>query len=195
MVINDIKTDLMGRKIESTEIQKELTAALIASADISKSKEVESIRHIVDAWLQIKDGIVIKDDMDLIAAILTTGRIMEPKIKAGGLDFINSIFLNIRKELDQHASGYTITQRELAAALITSSYVEISPKVEKIRDMVSTWLRIRDQISLDDQWDYIAMILSTGKIKDMDAMHIMDNEEMKDMNDKIRSQLKDVVGE
>lgn len=194
-IINDIKTYLMGRKIDSTEIQKELMAALIASADISKSEEVESIRNIVDVWLQIKDGIVIKDDMDLIAAILTTGRIMELKIRAGGLDFINSIFLNIRKELDQYATEITITQEEIAAAFITSAYIEISKKVEKIRDIVTTWLRIRDQISLEDNWDYIASILSTGKIKDMDAMHFMDNQAMKDMNEKIRSQIKNLVGE
>jgi hypothetical protein len=194
-IITDIKTYLISRKIDSTEIQKELMAALIASADISKSEEVESIRNIVEVWIQIKDGIVIKDDLDLIAAILTTGRIMELKIRAGGLDFINNIFLNIRKELDQHASGITITQKEIAAAFITSAYIEISKKVEKIRDIVTTWLRICNQISLEDQWDYIAMILSTGKIKDMDAMHFIDNENMKDMNEKIRSQIKDIVGE
>ena len=45
------------------------------------------------------EGIVINDDMDLIAAVLTTGRMMELKVRAGGLDFINDNFLTIRKIL------------------------------------------------------------------------------------------------
>jgi hypothetical protein len=194
-IITDIHTNIKGKKIESEDLQKELVSALITSASISRSEQVESIRDIVDLWVQIKDGIVIRDDLDLIAAILTTGRIMELKIKAGGLDFINDIFLNIKKELAQHISGMTITQKEVAAAFITSAYIEISKKVEKIRDIATTWLSICDQISLKDQWDYITIILSTGKIKDMDAMHFMDNEAMKGMNEKIRSQIRSVVKE
>jgi hypothetical protein len=194
-IITDINTNIIGRKIESSDIQKELIYALITSSSISRSEKVENIRDIVDLWVQIMEGIEIKDDLDLIAAILTTGRIMELKIRAGGLDFINTIFLNLRKELEPRISGAQITKKELSAALLTSAYIEVSKKVEKIRDIADAWQRVCEDISVESQWDYISVILSTGKIRDMDAMHIEGHEGLRKINEKIREQIRTIVGE
>jgi hypothetical protein len=194
-IITDINTNIVSRKIESSDIQKELLYALITSASISRSEKVESIRDIVDLWVEVKEGIEVKDNLDLIAAVLTTGRVMELKIRAGGLDFINTIYMNIKKELTPQLSGAEITQKELSSALLTSAYIEISKKVEKIRDIVEAWENIRSDLAVKDQWDYIASILSTGKIRDMDAMHIEGHEGIRKINKKIRKQIKDVVGE
>jgi hypothetical protein len=194
-IIADINTNIIGRKIESSDIQKELIYALITSSSISRSEKVENIRDIVDLWVQLTEGIEIKDDLDLIAAILTTGRIMELKIRAGGLDFINTIFLNLKKELEPRLSGAQITRKELSAALLTAAYIEVSKKVEKIRDIAEAWQMICKNISIDSSWDYISVILSTGKIKDMDAMHIEGHEGLQNINEKIREEIKAVVGE
>ncbi len=194
-VINDVHTNIATRKIESEDLQRELVSALLTSASISRSEQVENIRDIVELWVQIKEGIVIKDDLDLITAILTTGRIMELKIRAGGLDFINDIFLNIRKEINQSAPDITISKNEVAAALITSAYTEVSRKVEKIRDIIEFWHNISQQVSIDNQWDYITTILSMGKIKDVDAQHIMGHEGLQNLNKRIREQVTKIVGE
>jgi hypothetical protein len=194
-IITDINTNIISRKIESSEIQKELIYALITSSSISRSDKVENIRDIVDLWVQLTEGIEINDDLDLIAAILTTGRIMELKIRAGGLDFINTIFLNLKKELAPRLSGTQITRKELSAALLTAAYIEVSKKVEKIRDIADAWERVCDDIVFENEWDYISVILSTGKIKDMDAMHIEGHEGLRNINEKIRNEIKSVVGE
>lgn len=194
-IINDINTNIQSRKIESADLQRELVYAHLTSVSISRSDKVENIREIVDLWMQIKEGIEINDDLDLIAAILTTGRIMELKIKAGGLEFINTIFMNLKKELSSQLAGSAITQKEISAAFLTSAYIEISKKVEKIRDIVDAWENIRKGLKIKDEWDYIASILSTGKIKDMDAMHIEGHEGIKKINKKIRTQIKSLVGE
>jgi hypothetical protein len=194
-IINDINTNILSRKIESADLQKELVYAHITSASISRSEKVENIREIIDLWMQIKEGLEINDDLDLVAAILTTGRIMELKIRAGGLDFINTIYMNLKKELASQLAGTEITQKELVAAFLTAAYIEISKKVEKIRDIVDAWENVRSGLVIKTQWDYIAAILSTGKIKDMDAMHIEGHEGIKKINKKIRAQIKSVVGE
>lgn len=194
-IITDIHTNIVSRKIESSDIQKELLYAFITSASISRSEKVENIRDIVDLWVEVKEGLEIKDDLDLIAAVLSTGRLMELKIRAGGLDFINTIYMNLKKELSPQLSGSELTQKELSAAFLTSAYIEISKKVEKIRDIIEAWENVRSDLAVNDQWDYIASILSTGKIKDMDAMHIEGHEGIKKINKKIRKQIKDLVGE
>lgn len=194
-IINDIHTNIIGRKIESRDLQKELLAALITSASISRSEKVENIRDIVDLWVELKDGLEIKDDFDVIAAILTTGRIVELKIRAGGFSFINDVYLTIKAEISKFKLGMTISIKEIGAAFITSAYIEISRKVEKIRDIVDYWMKFNEKISVDDQWDFIAVILSTGKIKDMDAQHIQIHEGLGNLNEKIREQIEVIVGE
>jgi hypothetical protein len=194
-IISDIAKNISSRDFVSTDLQKELVAALITAAGISRSDKVETVREIVDLWVQVNDGLVLKNDLDLIAAILTVGRLMELRAKVEGFPYINDIYLSIINELSQHAEGKTVNRREIAAALITSAYIEVSPKVEKIRDMVDTWLSICDKIFVEDQWDYITMILSTGKIKDMDAQHISDIENLTFTQDKLREHIEKIVGE
>ena len=104
------------------------------------------------------------------------------------------IYKSIKDELEQQASDRTISQKELAGAFITAAYIEISPKVEKIRDIVELWQSISDKIPYKTQWDYIGSILSTGRIKDMDIQHLITREDMMNINKKIRKELKKVVG-
>jgi hypothetical protein len=82
--IFDINRNMVMRNIESKDLQKELVLALVASAVISRSEEVEKTKEIVNLWVSIKDTLAISDDLDVIAAILVTGRIMELKINMEG---------------------------------------------------------------------------------------------------------------
>lgn len=194
-IITDIRKNMQKREIVSADLQKELVSAFITSAGISRSDKVETVREIVDLWIQVKDGLVIKSDLDLVAAVLTVGRIMELRAKVEGFPYINDIYLNVINELSQQAADRTVTKKDIAGAFITAAYIEVSPKVEKIRDMVETWLSICGEIFVEDQWDYITMILSTGKIKDMDAQHISDIENLTFTQDKLRGQIEKIVGE
>lgn len=194
-IISDIAKNIASRKIVSSDLQKELVAALITAAGISRSDKVETVREIVDLWVQVNHGLVLKNDLELVAAILTVGRIMELRTRVEGFPYINDIYLSIINELSQHVPDKPISKKEIAAALITSAYIEVSPKVEKIRDIVATWTSICDTIFVEDQWDYITMILSTGKIKDMDAQHISDIENLTFTQDKLREHIEKIVGE
>jgi hypothetical protein len=186
---------MVNRNIESKDLQKELVLALLASSIVSRSEEVEKIKEIVSLWIQIKEGIAISNDLDVIAAILTTGRVMELKTRVEGYSMIKEIFEGIRRELETQASGMEITQKELTAALITSANVEISRKVEKISDIVSTWLKICSRIKVEDQWDYISYLLSTGRVKDMDAEIVYSPDNLENLKNEMKVELDKVSGD
>jgi hypothetical protein len=195
MAIFDINRNMVMRNIESKNLQKELVLALVASAIISRSEEVEKTKEIVNLWVQIMDGIAISDDLDAIAAILTTGRIMEIKLTVEGYSAISENFESMRRVLDEKASGTPVTRKELMAAIITSANVESSKKVEKIGDIVDSWLSICDLISVEDQLDYISYLLSTGKIRDMDAKILLGPDSLKDMKEQMKGEIEKVVGD
>jgi hypothetical protein len=192
--IFDMNRNMVTRNIESRDLQKELVQALLASAIISRSEEVEKTKEIVNLWVKIKDTIDIADDLDVIAAILVTGRIMELKITFDGYDNLKDAFGKIKKELKERASNLTVTQKEIAAAIITSANVESSRKVEKVGDIVDTWLSVCDLISVEDQWDFISYLLSTGKIRDMDSKNFLGPESLNNIKAEMRGELEKVVG-
>jgi hypothetical protein len=190
-----INRNIVNRNIESKDLQKELVFALVAAAIVSRSEEVEKTKEIVNLWVRIKDGMAVSDDLDMIAAILVTGRIME--LKGGEVDYQNltDSFEKIRRELEERASGVAVTQKELTAALITSANVESSKKVEKIGDIVDTWLTVCGRISVDDSMDYISYLLSTGRIRDMDSKILLGPDSLKDMKEEMKGELAKVAGD
>jgi hypothetical protein len=194
MAIFDINRNMVMRNIESKNLQNDLVLALMASAVISRSEEVEKTKEIVNLWVQIKDGIAIADDLDVIAAILTTGRIMEVKLSAEGYSAINENFESIRRVLEEKASGMAVTRKELTAAIITSANVESSKKVEKIGDIVDSWLSICDLISVKDEMDFISYLLSTGRIRDMDAKILLGPDSLEDMKGQMKVEIEKVAG-
>jgi hypothetical protein len=192
--IFDINRNMVMRNIESKDLQKELVLALVASAVISRSEEVEKTKEIVNLWVSIKDTLAISDDLDVIAAILVTGRIMELKINMEGQQNLIEAYEKIRTELRERSLDMTITQKELTAAIITSANVESTRKVEKVADIVDTWLSICNLISIEDHWDYISYVLSTGRIRDMDSKTVLDRDNLKSIKDEMRGELEKVAG-
>jgi len=154
----------------------------------------EKTKEIVNLWTQIMDGIAISDDLDVVAAILTTGRIMEVKLTVEGYSAIKENFESIKRVLEKEASAKEITQKEITAAIITSANVESSKKVEKIGDIVDSWLSICDLITVEDQMDYISYILSTGRIRDMDAKVLLGPDSLEDMKNQMKEELGKVSG-
>ncbi|UCF07654.1 MAG: hypothetical protein JSW28_08415 [Thermoplasmata archaeon] len=193
--IFDINRNMVGRNIESKDLQKELVFALVASAIVSRSEEVEKTKEIVNLWVQIKDGLAISDDLDVIAAILVTGRIMEATISAEGYQDLKDAFEKIREELTSRASDMTVAQKEITAAIITAANVETSKKVEKIGDIVDTWLTVCDRITVEDQMDYISYLLSTGRIRDVVSKILLGPDNLRNMKDEMRGELDKVVGD
>ncbi|UCE38662.1 MAG: hypothetical protein JSW00_05380 [Thermoplasmata archaeon] len=193
--IFDINRNIVMRNIESKDLQKDLVFALVAAAIISRTEESEKTKEIVNLWIRIKDTLAIADDLDVIAAILVTGRIMELGISAEGYQNLQDGFGKIREELKGRASGMTVTQKELTAAIITSANVASSTKVEKIGDIVDTWLSVCDLISVEDHWDYISYLLSTGRIRDMDSKVLLGPDSLQNMKDEMKGELAKVVGD
>ncbi len=194
-IISDINKNLSGRTITRADFQRELVSAFITAASISRTEEVEHIREIVNLWTIVTEKLPLNDELDLIAGILSIGRIMELKINIKGYQVINDIFISIRSELGQHATANQIGQKELSAAFVTAAYIEVSPKVEKIRDIVETWMQIGETLNVQNHWDYIASILTTGRIRDMNAQHMLAHDDLSMIYQKIREQIKGIVGE
>lgn len=194
-IISDINKNMEGRTITRVDFQRELVSAFITAASISRTEEVEHIREIVNLWAIVTEKLPLNDELDLIAGILSIGRIMELKINVKGYQVISDIFVSIRSELGQHASAMQIGQKEISAAFVTAAYIEVSPKVEKIRDIVDTWFQIAEKLNVQTQWDYIASILATGRIRDLNAQQMLAHEDLSNIYQKIREQVLGLVEE
>ncbi len=187
-IINDLKT-----RGHSSDLNKSyLLTAMITSACISKTEEVETISEILNHWETVNSKLIIKDDIDLVAGVLTIGRIYEYKYSINNFDQIVDVYIKLREYLEPIIGDNPISQNDLAAAFFTSAYLEITPKVEKIHDMISTWQELRKNLNVKDNFDYVSVILAHGKIRDLDAQFFLTDTSIMDIKDNIRNYIETI---
>ena len=76
-----------------------------------------------------------------------------------------------RGYLKKEMEGVTLDRlgaKEMAVLLLAVAFVELTPKVEKFRDIVRIWLDLRKTIELKDDRDVVGVILLSGKVRDFD---------------------------
>ncbi len=150
-------------------------SALLASAAVAKSTQVESTKVMIDLYRDLmagSKGIGPDDKIRTVAAVLTWGRILEHKGRTTEVSDILDIYRYICTELTNVAEGTNIGYNEMAAAFITAAYVEISPKVERIKDIVNSWDMMRWEVDVGNKVRYVSAILAGGKIRDMSASEL-----------------------
>ncbi len=63
--------------------------------------------------------------------------------------------------------AYKVTDNDLAAALLTTSYVFLTHEIETVKKIIELWDIIRDEQIVQHKLDYTAAILATGRIRDL----------------------------
>ena len=161
--------------------------AMITSACISRTDEIETINEIINHWENVNEKFIIKNDQDKLAGILTIGRINEYKYSIENVNQIVEVYNKMKEFIEPAVGDNTIKQKDVAAAFLTSAYLEITPKVEKIQDMVSTWRDLKKGLSINDNMDYVSAILAYGRIRDLDAQFFLTDTGILDIKDNIKS--------
>jgi len=186
-IINSIKV-----KVDRSEIKNpgfpEVSTAFLTSACISHSHEVETTKSIVELWELFSRGVNVSDARGLAASILATGRIMDIRVDIKSPVMINDIVSSITDEIEK--SGVSqFEDREVFASFLSSAYIEISPKVEKYRDMVNGWTQVLEEYHPENEKDNVAAIMYSGRIKDSDSIVIMRSQSMMDEIHKITKEM------
>jgi len=166
-------------------------AAYLTTSCISHSNEVETTTSVLTLWDEIRKNVIIKDPLDLASAILATGRIMDLRADIQSSEVLSEIVDNIRKEMEPHNVSQ-VDYKELSILLLSAAIVELSPKVEKYRDIVKTWVDLRTMLTITNIKDAISVILFSGKIRDMDTSILMFPSSLTDEIQFVRSALDEV---
>lgn len=181
-IMKDLKNRGHGPDIKDSNF----ITAMISAAYVSRTDEIETINEIINKWEELAKGIVIEDDIDKLSGILTMGRIMETKYKIDSINQIADIF-NMFKEDIKNVVKQEIQQKDFAAALITNAYLEISPKVERVQDIIELWQKIQNELTIVDDIDYITSILAYGRIRDLDAQYFFTGSSVNEIRENIRN--------
>ncbi len=181
-LISAIAADMEKRCHFDKISDSQFVSALLTSAYISHTSEIETINSIIDQWEKINNELNLKDGIDLIAAILTTGRIKEEKYQINNIGQILDVYRLIGDMLRKLVGDRTITQKDIAAAFLTNASIEISPKVEKIQNIIELWQKLEKQLIIRDEVDYTVTLLTYGRVRDINVQFFL--------NDTIISEIK-----
>lgn len=184
-IVDTFKNELARQAGEQLFSQKDYCASFLAAACVSRSKKIISAKDIIGLWDDTRKNLNITNDADIISAILTAGRIVDTRCRTEGYIVISDMFNSMTAEVTKRSSEIDMGLKAIASAFIASAAIEVTPKVEKIRDMVEAWLTLSQQLTITNQNEYIGAILTAGRIKDMNAQHFMIPESISDVHSKI----------
>jgi Tfp pilus assembly protein PilX len=191
-IVDTFKKEIMRKTEDLTFGQKEYCSAYLTSACVSHSKKIISAKDIVNLWDDIRNNIKISNDADIISIVLTAGRVVDIKCQSEGYLAIGDSFQNVQTEVNNKTGDIGISRREVASAYVAAACIEITPKVEKIRDMIAAWLQINEQMPVKNESEYIAALLTAGRIKDLNAQHFMIPQSITDIHSKILEYINEI---
>jgi len=168
-------------------------AAYLTMSCISHSTEVESTSSVLTLWDELRSQVSIRDNLDLASAVLATGRIMDLRADVKSPDALTEIVQSIRADMETQQFG-EVDYRELSLLLLSAAIVELSPKVEKYRDIVNSWVDLRAMVSVSSIRDIVAIILFAGKIRDLDISMFMQPSSITEQINMIRTALDNMLG-
>ena len=160
--------------------------AMITSACISKTEEIETINEIINQWENINKSFDIQNELDILAGILTVGRINEYKYSMGNIDQIVDVHSKLKEHLQPEINERTIELSDYGAAFLTTAYLEITPKIERVGDIVNTWIEFQKVLEIENNKDYVSSILASGRVRDLDAQFFLSGTTVFDIKNAIR---------
>jgi hypothetical protein len=156
--------------------------AFLTSSIVASSPKVQPTRFAIDLWDEIRSEIELKTRLDYLTALLCRGRLMDLKINEKNYtDSIRASFENIRNELAIAITGPIIGEREdslvlaenyivrlndIASAMITSSFTDLSDKVESTKEIIEFWADVRKRLVIHDNKEFLVSLLVTSRIGD-----------------------------
>ncbi len=181
-----ILRDLKNRGHVEDINNSNFVTALISSAFISSSNGIETINEIIEYWERINNEIVLATDLDQLAGVLTIGRIMEGKYQIDDMRQIIEVHNKLKESLLEIIDDDGVEQIHLAAAFLANAYIEITPKVERIQDMVLFWLEVQKDLVVKDNIDYITSILTYGRIRDLKEQYFITDSDISEIKNNLR---------
>lgn len=172
------------------------TSAFITIAFIIHTEKIESTHTIVDLWDEIRNNMKLDNNVNLISAILATGRVLDLKHQLRKEDFLkfqDELILSIGPHLENKKMSTEINDSDFVSALITASYVAHSSEIETIKMIIDNWEKINNTFNIKDDIDKLAGILTIGRILESktDTNTI---EHIYDAFDRIRKTLTGLLG-
>ncbi len=158
----------------------QIASAFIANASMSGVKGGDTRKKTIAHWKEVHESLSYEDPVDYLAAYLSPARIMDVREHPVDIYMIKDMQAGLKEELLKVLDDEAVESMKevpshgvLATCALAAAYIEISPKVERFRDIVNTWNELSHLAISPDAEYVIATVLMSGRIRDMDSMHLV----------------------
>lgn len=189
-MVEFMKKGVIGTGRDSTG-HGAIVAAFLTSAFIAETREVETTSQTVKIWEEISETLDVTGHEDVIPGLLAVGRITELKRPVTDVAEVRDIYNVLRSEVqaELRKRDIKLRNRDVVTAFLASALIGASPKVERIRDSVNTWLTVREALNVFEDEDIISVILAAGRVKDLDALHMVSPDSLESLVKKIKDRV------
>jgi len=160
---------------------RERAAAILTAAYTVQSVEIETNKQIARIWKDFHDAVKVEDDFGLLASVLVSGRLMDmkappptaPRLVSDAVNSIRTDILQImvreifgtdRSPIKGFTETYCLTNRDMAASLLTASFVRMTPRIETLKETVRFWNNLRHRLKVRSHEEFLAAVLLSGRV-------------------------------
>jgi hypothetical protein len=138
--------------------------------------ELDDVTKVLSMYKDIKAELKQESKLDYIAAILAAGMLLD--LKGGDEEPINlATMIRVIKAKVSSLSDGIITPNDISMAKLVSSYVALSPKLEEPEEIIDIWDKLRKEVELSDDLDFIMALLISSRTHGLQTPEGMDEVE------------------
>jgi hypothetical protein len=129
---------------------------------MAEESELDDVTKVLSMYKNIKNELKTESKLDYIAAILAAGMLLD--LKGGDEEPLNlATMIRVIKAKVSELSDGIITPNDISMAKLVSSYVALSPKLEKPEEIIDIWDKLRKEVELSDDLDFVMALLISSR--------------------------------
>ena len=170
---------------------KKAAAAMLTTAMVGKTSQIESFKTIVDLWREYNEQMTVDTDLDYLAAVLTTARLWDIEPNLINVPEVVKIHRSMVEELAHQENTSIADDQRVLCCHLASAYVAITPKIETVSEIVDTYRLFMEHVTIRDDYDKLAAFLVMGRMHD--SKHRIEPHEIQPLMDQLKGLLKDTI--
>lgn len=134
----------------------------------AESGEMDDMTKVLSMYRDVKAQLDHENNLEYLSAVLAAGMLLDMKGDEEKPMNLATLIRSIKNRV-MKLTGGTVTKNDISVAKLVSSYIAVSPKLEGPDEIVNLWDKLRKEVTLGDDLDFIVALMISGRAHGFDT--------------------------
>ena len=135
---------------------------------MTEGETEDEVGKVLSMYKNIKKELDNENNLDYLAAVLAAGMLLDMKGEDEKPMNLATLIRTIKARLNKLTDG-KISKNDISMAKLVSSYIALSPKLESPEEIVDMWDKLRKEVELSDDLDFVIALMISGRVHGLET--------------------------